>query len=627
MSLSQWRMAVRAGLSVLGLCLVAAAVFAQRLGLDSNAAWGPSRRLLLVVGLAIVGVVWLAPAIRSSKRAVESAAWVQRFQTFLRSAEAGWDRRVSESAILRRWRMWLASLAKAGRWLVSSSRPLRWLGADSYRVGWAVLVIFWVAAVLLLVWIATVGTWHTIPQTTSDFDLLARGFLEGHLHLPIQPSAKFLSLPDPYAQEARRYMPQIWDVTYYQGHFYLYWGPVPALFALAWRVISGGGVGDDILTLLFVASTLLATGASALYLWKTAFRSGGFLVLLPPILAILFSAPALWLATRPAVYEAAIASGQAFLILGFFLLLPTFIGERAPKWRMALGGLCLALAVGSRVNLLPAAVFLVVAASLVEWTASRKMQLPGYRRLLALMGPFLMVGMVWAGYNQARFGSVLENGHSYQLGRVAGVKSVFGILSLGNVVPNLFNYLLNGIQTLPVFPYLKATWGAYYIWPAHYYAPQGYYTEQISGLLWAVPFIWLVVIWGGRKLGRRFSGSNASVTMALPDSLASLGATQWVLVGTCILLFLPLLTFRTASMRYQFDVMPSLLILTSIGFWALHDRRLKEGSKGSPLLELAFALAIATVLEGVLLAMTGFGSRFEHLNPALFQQLTRWFTW
>lgn len=627
MSPRQRRIAIRAGLSLIGLCLIAAAVFAQRLGLDSNAAWGPSRKLLFGVGLVLVAGIWLAPTISYLKRTLGSAGWVRRLHAGGRSATTAWARRLSDSAILGLWRRWLASAGQVGRWLVSRSRLLRWLTADSYRIGWTFFVLFWTAAVVLLVWIATVGKWHNIPQTTADFDLLARGFLAGHLHLPIQPSAKFLSLPNPYAEEARRYMPQIWDVSYFKGHFYLYWGPVPALFALAWRVITGSGVGDGFLTLLFLAGTLLASGASLLTLWKTFFRSNGLRILLPPLLVILCSAPVLWLMTRPAVYEAAIASGQAFLMAGFFLLLPTIIGGHAPKWRMGLGGLCLALAVGSRVNLLPAAALLVGAASVRDWTATRRVRSPAFMRLAALIGPFVMVGIVLAGYNQARFGSFLENGHSYQLGRVEGVKSVFGILSLGNIVPNLFNYLLNGIQTLPVFPYLKATWGAYYIWPAHYYAPQGYYTEQISGLLWAVPFVWLIVIWGGRILGRRLPGSNTRSTMALPDDFASRRLTEWVLAGMCFLLFLPLLTFRTASMRYQVDVIPSFLILTSMGFWAVHHRLLSEGSKGRILLGLAYALAIASALEGILLAMTGFDARFEHLNPALFQQLTRWFTW
>ncbi len=69
--------------------------------------------------------------------------------------------------------------------------------------------------------------------------------------------------------------------------------------------------------------------------------------------------PLPWLLSRPAVYEAAIASGQFFLLGGFYWALTAFGDDDVKPNRLLLAGVFWSLAVGSRTSLIFAvAVFL-----------------------------------------------------------------------------------------------------------------------------------------------------------------------------------------------------------------------------------------------------------------------------
>jgi hypothetical protein len=80
-------------------------------------------------------------------------------------------------------------------------------------------------------------------------------------------------------------------------------------------------------------------------------------------------------------------------------------------------------------------------------------------------------------------------------------------------------------------------------------------------------------------------------------------------------------------MRYLADVSPCLALLASLGLWQGYSA-LGQRAFWRRIFSLsATALAVYTCLVGLLLAVTGYLSRFEHLNPDLFERLTRLFTW
>lgn len=70
---------------------------------------------------------------------------------------------------------------------------------------------------------------------------LAEGFSRGHLYMASAPDARLARLSDPYDPAARGGINYIWDASYFNGRYYLYFSPLPALiFYMPYRTLRGG---------------------------------------------------------------------------------------------------------------------------------------------------------------------------------------------------------------------------------------------------------------------------------------------------------------------------------------------------------------------------------------------------
>ena len=180
----------------------------------------------------------------------------------------------------------------------------------------AALVAAAILVELVSWWITTAGTftrWHFYTGYLND---LAEGFRAGHLHLSVEPPAALLSRPNPLdpANAGLWY----WDASFYHGHYYLYWGPVPALLLAAVKTLFriSTPVGDEavvfgLTTLQLVAGTLFIERAG-----RRLFARLPVALEVAAVLVLGLANPTLYNLARGAVYEAAIVGGQAFLLLG-----------------------------------------------------------------------------------------------------------------------------------------------------------------------------------------------------------------------------------------------------------------------------------------------------------------------
>src|SRR5687768_11579465 len=69
---------------------------------------------------------------------------------------------------------------------------------------------------------------------------LTEGFLRGQLSMAHRPDPRLMAMPHPYDHQAREAnkVPYLWDASYFNGRYYLYFTPLPALlFYLPFRVI------------------------------------------------------------------------------------------------------------------------------------------------------------------------------------------------------------------------------------------------------------------------------------------------------------------------------------------------------------------------------------------------------
>ncbi len=243
------------------------------------------------------------------------------------------------------------------------------------------------------------------------YNLLTQGFRKGHLYMDAEPDPSLLALaPDSRPGTA----PFLLDASLYRGHYYLYFGAVPAmLLYLPYSALSGQGLPEAGAALIFASAGLFFATLWWLDVRRRFFPRSGTLWALVSILGIALGSGVPSTLRRPLFYEVAITAGYAFMMLALwaFTRARFSTGRRAP-W-LVLGALAAGLAVGSRANLGPSCVVIIVCGSVAAGTGRER------GILSALVATGLAFGAVIAAlgvYNAARFGNPLEFGHAYQLG-------------------------------------------------------------------------------------------------------------------------------------------------------------------------------------------------------------------
>lgn len=473
------------------------------------------------------------------------------------------------------------------------------------------------------VFIITAGTFTTWSTWNTNYDLIAEGFRAGHLYIPVAPPAELLAKPNPFDWSNS----SLWflDATLYGGHYYLYWGPLPALLLLGVKVLFRihSVVGDQYLLFGFYTLFLVA---GALLIERTTRR---LFPELPPRFSLLatvvfaYATPTPFMLATPGIYEAAIAAAQSFLLLG---LLPAFdavwaASESPPRRSLLLAaGCCWMGAIACRVSaVLPAAAFVLLTAAFSSTRPANR-----WRRAAAsatwMSAPIAAGVFALGAYNKARFDSWFEIGIKYQL-------NVFPFVTSRAYLPlNLFSYLFRPVGTHCRFPFVSALYDiGEHGFPHGMRFPPGYSThEPQAGLLVAAPWISLGLV-------ALFFIGRGIVCWWRPDTRLPVMSHQrrrttvWCVASFLALATLMPLVFITAlttTMRYLADISTGATLLAVWGGWSLlcavHGRWPRRG-----VIVLLIVLAAATVVIGLLLGFQGYDEMFKQHNPDLYERLRR----
>ena len=488
------------------------------------------------------------------------------------------------------------------------------------------LVPIWMWLGVLSVYYAFVtsaGTFESLTWHTDYYDLLAQGLREGHVHLPIKPSARLLAKADPY--DFKHWRHWLWDASLYNGRYYLYWGPVPGVCLLVFKTLTRwrDSIYDQWLVLAFMLGRLYAGAALIVSYART---QGVKIPSWAQQLAVLvfgLSMPSPYFMARPLVYEASIAAGQFFLLCGLYAAYRGVLQRRLRLRRFVLAGVCFALAFGSRGSLLVVAPLLVLGIALVAERQS------GYRlrgivtSLFALGTPVALGILSYAIYNKLRFDSFTEFGLKYQLtSRPFGTDTRF-------FLPNLISYFTSEVEWSCQFPYLRLpmtrTLSPLISWPEDYDTGEWDKGERTAGLIFAMTLSFLWAVWPVRaavSCMRRLTGWRAGASFSLSDrELFLVGSASAVLFA-----MLPASRMWMANMRFLQDAAGGLL-LGAIGaaFWLLRPAavrvrpfaRLRRRAGAL----LYAVLSLHTIAAGVCLGFTGHMNNFQEENPKLFKRL------
>jgi len=457
--------------------------------------------------------------------------------------------------------------------------PGRPPAADALSVICLVLTLLFVASFAL--WYTSSGQFPQFPDIQNDYVDLGDSFLRGDLALREEPDPRLAELGNPYEFTQRKGIPYHWDASYYNGRYYLYWGPIPAVISALLQLLTGTQpaasvlVGLPYLGLMGVASALL---------WRLAHSYG------PParrtvwlfVLVGFFSFPMLFTIGQPRHYQASIMAGQFFLLLGV-LGIAEHARSRRAAW-LVVSGLSWGFALGSRYNLaISIAAYLLIFAI---WQAKGGLK-SAWRRYVLVAAPLGICLLGLGIYNLARFGDPMETGLTYQL-TIPEFRQIS--YSAAYVPSGLYTYLLYPMTGARTFPYIQAAHFRPNQLPAGLFVPDGRVFDQvIFGLLPTVPAMWLFALVFPLVIGSILA-HRVDVPLRAPPSWTR-PVVSMLSVGAAGQLLFLLLFFYVAE-RYIVDFYIPLVICLASIVWSAN-----AALSGRPILQGAL-WAVVVLLAG-----------------------------
>lgn len=262
-----------------------------------------------------------------------------------------------------------------------------------------------------------------IAEHRDQYEELADAILEGHIDVHTDEDVSDLAAMDnPYNADARNSqgISFQWDHAFYDGHYYVYFGIVPALLLFVpYKAITGTALTSWKGTAVFSVFIIIAIFMFAYQIIQKSKAKVPLTVYL--VLCSNASLMILWYAVEhPALYCTAIVAGICFALWSFFFLYQSFCVDEKPKlWKIFIGALCGALVFGCRppigvteIALIPL-LYIGVKGQISE-------QRDGYKKSIMLQAfsfalPYIIVAVLLMVYNYVRFESPFEFGQSYQL--------------------------------------------------------------------------------------------------------------------------------------------------------------------------------------------------------------------
>ncbi|BDR54896.1 hypothetical protein KIMH_10070 [Bombiscardovia apis] len=538
------------------------------------------------------------------------------------------------------------------------------LNTGSRTQRWAL----WVPLLAMVLWCAstvatqvngfTVRTYHDPGAYTYDFNQyghLADAFISGQswLNLPVPDHLSSINPYDVYARErllATGEEPIFWDHVFYEGHWYSYFGPLPALLIFApYRLVTSlfvpGGLmlptpaacalliaGFTIFSSLLVvrlirrflpeaslAATIMAlltftAGSQVVYLW---FRNNFYTVPFDASLLLVSLGLWFWLGARRVriansktsrawtasdldhQHHSAYANAQVYLSLP----------------RLAAGAVAISATLGCRQTFILSGLlaFPIFADEFkAMWAgvrparrkaASQQIR-PAFSRsrsaaiLTTALLPVMAVIAPLLAYNAWRFGSAFNFGNTYQI----------TVVDLNTYKPPMRNlawlvvyYLALPLTPTSSFPYLQRSPAPLSVWQ---------YTEPgLGGLFVLAPIVALALL-----------------LLLLPAVRRKLKAAQSLpLIASMLLLAIGLMLFTAYiagyDARYMLDFSWLLALVAALPIAASTGSSFQPSSKGVYIIRTVLLLCLlATVVLACAAGLVELKS-----NP-LFAQVQAWFT-
>ena len=450
----------------------------------------------------------------------------------------------------------------------------KWKSLAPFGIVCAVTILFYC-------WSAETGFFEINSPQPADsyYNLLVQGFRAGQLNVKRDAPSGLVKLSNPYDPATNA--AYVWDkrhfsyeMSYYKGKLYLYFGVTPAL-VLFWpcSALTGYYCTHRDAIIIFDAVGILVAAWLIYSAWRRYFPETNIWCAAVGVLALGLSPCFMDQLSNCDVHEVPRSSGFAFTMLTLAAIWNALHQPKRQILWLALASLAYGLAVGSRPSLLPGIVIVLI--PVVHTLRSATEPCPARKKislLTAAIIPAMMVGAGLATYNVLRFDSPFEFGWHYCLTDIQNTS--LQPFSLHYLWFNFRLYFLQPLYWNNSFPFIHGR--VLSPEPSHYYGVVNPY----CGVLLNCPLVWAALavslLWG-----------RGATTQTLP--LRSFLWAMVLLFATCAL---TLCCFFCGSSSYLSDFAPTLMLLAIIGACAM-ESALKGKNHWCHLVRLSWCLLLA----------------------------------
>ncbi len=435
----------------------------------------------------------------------------------------------------------------------------------------------------------------------NQYDELAQAFLQGKTHIDNDDVPQSLKdMKNPYDTVARskqsissgdKYR---WDVAYFNGHYYVYFGIVPLLLMyLPFRAIFNEPFPSAVGIMAFALIFSIGVFKLLDLICKKKFRNISVGAYLLTAVTFINCCGMTFLVKRPDFYSVPIMTSMAFVVWGFYFWFKGLNREKKKTLNFLLGSLFMALSVGCR----PQAVLICAVALplFLGYFFKEKFifKKQGLKQLITLAIPFVVVASGIMYYNYIRFGSPFDFGSSYNLTTNDVTRRGF---SLGRTGLGIFTYLFQTPVFISTFPFIK-----------NVEIETNYIGKTISencfgGLITSLPLLWF-----GFALPKVKSLLKEKKIFALTLTLFIIGFAL-VIADT---------QAGGLLQRYYSDFGYIFFLGVILVIYSLYDKAYLE-NKSNWLNNILFISAFLSIFYTITLAFSVSDVTIDTVNPSLF---------
>lgn len=286
----------------------------------------------------------------------------------------------------------------------------------------------------------------------SDSILMqTEALVNGQVELMEEPSKELKEMENPYDNIKRdnNGVNYLYDVAFYNGNYYNYFGIAPILTSiLPFRLITGGYLQTAIFTMLYIFIAILALYSLYKKLVKKYIKKISLLNFYLGFYAILFGSNIFTL-LRGMKYDIVVSSGIAFLLISLNLAMSIY-DNKYKYLKLVLLGISTALIVLSKPTLI---VYYLMIAFLLFLTMKDKEIKEKIKDCFLIVVPLGIFAIFQMIFNYLRFDNIFEFGAKYQL---TGFNMQYCMgFTFGKVFAGIMEYLFKMPVIRPLtFPFI-----------------------------------------------------------------------------------------------------------------------------------------------------------------------------